>query len=589
MKILQILASVATLVATMTACSNEVESTTPIAPEANYQEACFALDIDHSRTTIAPDGRSTHWCEGDNIAVWAKRTNGEYAFMGERFLLRYFSTEWDKAFFVGNIPAMSEEEYTYYISSPRPAKVEGTIATYNVAAEQSGEYDGNYDIMIGEPCINGSITTGKRIELNTIMRHQMHAIKITIPEGRNLYGTKFDYLEITFPQDVVGDITLDVTNPQAEPIYSNTSNVVTVSNAKGFDAGDDIWIFVLPGTVTGDVSYQVRGGRRPSEVATYALSRTMQAGHVTPIRMMIPVIDPHYTALHISIDQNNLGEEFNYFDVYDTNNTHMGRFERNASNKYTVDYIGEFNADVYDYTNWRVVFDSEHAIVQTIINLGDMTSYTEHTCWVNVPYLFSENFSSITTFERDSNTGAQGTTVTAYDLSASSYGLSSGWSGARTGGEAGKAIRVGSRVDRVFGYSHTYGRLDSPSLSSLKPGAIVKVNVSFNYSGGRNGDSGYSPRAVCGYTETQGLINGTTGSFTSDEDNWNNIDGATLIPSISTSGSYSSVGQSMSYTIATCKSTYRLSWQIRGTGAGASISNGNQWLYIDNIKVQIVK
>ena len=126
-------------------------------------------------------------------------------------------------------------------------------------------------------------------------------------------------------------------------------------------------------------------------------------------------------------------------------------------------------------------------------------------------------------------------------------------------------------------------------MSSLKPGAIVKVNVSFNYSGGRNGDSGYSPRAVCGYTETQGLINGTTGSFTSDEDNWNNIDGATLIPSISTSGSYSSVGQSMSYTIATCKSTYRLSWQIRGTGAGAGISNGNQWLYIDNVKVQIVK
>ncbi|MBO7262709.1 MAG: hypothetical protein J6U95_07265 [Alistipes sp.] len=589
MKILQILASAATLVATMTACSNEVESTTPIAPEENYQEACFALDIDQSRTTIAPDGRSTHWCEGDNIAVWAKRTNGEYAFMGERFLLRYFSTEWDKAFFVGNIPAMSEEEYTYYISSPRPDKVEGTMATYNVAAEQSGEYDGKYDIMVGEPTVNGSLTTGKRTELNTIMRHQMHAIKITVPEGRNLYGTKFDYLEITFPQDVVGDITLDVTNPQAEPIYSNTSNVVTVSNAKGFDAGDDIWIFVLPGIITGDVSYQVRGGRRPSEVATYALSRTMQAGHVTPIRMMIPVIDPHYTALHISIDQNNLGEEFNYFDVYDTNNTHMGRFERNASNKYTVDYIGEFNADIYDYTNWRVVFDSEHAIVQTIINLGDMTSYTEHTCWVNVPYLFSENFSSITSYERDSNTGAQGTTVTAYDLSSSSYGLSSGWSGARTGGEAGKSIRVGSRVDRVFGYSHTYGRLDSPTLNGLKPGAIVKVKVSFNYSGGRNGDSGYSPRAVCGYTETQGLINGTTGSFTSDEDNWNNIDGATLIPSISTSGSYSSVGQSMSYTIATCKSTYRLSWQIRGTGDGAGISNGNQWLYIDNVKVQIVK
>jgi hypothetical protein len=45
----------------------------------------------------------------------------------------------------------------------------------------------------------------------------------------------------------------------------------------------------------------------------------------------------------------------------------------------------------------------------------------------------------------------------------------------------------------------------------------------------------------------------------------------------------------MSFTIPTCTSSHRISWQIRGTGAGALISNGSQWLYIDNIKVQIAK
>lgn len=589
MKILQKLASLITLAATAVSCHHEAESIVHT-PSDMCQEVSFALPLDATRTAIdTEDGRTTRWRENDNIAVWAKSESGDFVLSNENFMLRFFATEWNKAYFVGNIAPMPEGEYTYYISYPKPTSVVGTIATYSVLSEQSGEYDGKYDIMVAEPTVNGSLSVGKRVELETIMRHQMHAIKITVPEGRNLYGSKFDYLEIIFPQDVVGNIKLDITNPNAKPTYTNTTNVVKVSNAKGFDAGDDIWVFVLPGTVSGDVSYQVRGGRRPSEEATYPINRAMQAGHVTPIRMMIPEIDPHYTAIHFHIDENNLGEEFNFFDVYDAGGNHMGHFERNASNLYTIDYLGEFNADVYDNTSWRIVFDSDHAIVHTEISLGDMTSYTEHTCWLDVPYLFSENFSSITTYERDSKTGAQGTAVTGYDLSGATYGLRSGWTGARTGGSAGKSIRVGSRVDRVLGYTHTFGRLDSPTLSTIKPGTKVKVNVSFNYSGGRDGDSGYSPRAVVGYTTKSGPINGTTGSFTEDSDNWNNIDEPTLIPSISTSGSFSSVGQSMSYTIASCTSSHRLSWQIRGAGEGGFVSNGNQWLYVDNIKVQIAK
>ena len=592
MKILQKLASVIIVAAAAVSCSHEVESVHPTITNTPV-EACFALPIDASRTSIDPDGRSTRWSEGDNLAVWAKRSNDEYTLQGEKFMLRYFSTEWDKAYFVGNIHTMNEEEYTYYISYPTPTTVNGTEATYTVGAEQSGEYDGKYDIMIAEPTVNGSLTTGKRVELNTIMRHQMHAIKITIPEGRNLFGMKFYELEITFPQDVVGDITLDVTNPEAVPTYTNTSNVIKVKNEKGFDAGDDIWVFVLPGTIDGDVSYKVRGEYRSSEVASYPLTRTMQAGHVTPIRMATPELYPYYTAVIFSISQNNLGEEFNFFDIYDANNTHMGRFERNAQNKYVVDYEGEFDANIYDNSTWRVVFDSENAIVETQVNLGDITSYTEQTRYMNVPYLFSENFSTLAQYDGSYKAGpytsVDGASEAGIDLA--QYGIAAGWTGARTGCDAaGTAILVSGRVDCVIlGATRAYGRLDSPALTGIKPNKSIKVNVTFDYGGSRSGNTTYYPVGRVGYTTTEGAIGGYATQFNNDPA-FKDIDAPVEVPSIPTSGSASSLSKSMTYTISDCTSSHRISWHVGHMGyKNFKVNNGYGWMYIDNIKVQIIK
>ena len=549
MKILQKLASVIVVAAAAVACSHEVESTTPITTNTPT-EACFALHVDASRTSIDPDGRSTRWSEGDNLAVWAKRENGEYAFSGEKFMLRFFSTEWDKAYFVGNIAMMSEEEYTYYISYPTPTSVEGTMATYNVSAEQSGEYDGKYDIMIAEPTVNGSLTTGKRIELNTIMRHQMHAIKITVPEGRNLFGQRFYTLEITFPQDVVGDITLDVTDPEAEPTYSNTSNIIKVSNEKGFDAGDDIWVFVLPGTVSGDVSYKVRGERRSSEVASYPLTRTMQAGHVTPIRMAIPVLFPQYTAVNFSISQNNLGEDFNYFDIYDSNGTHMGRFERNAANKYIVDYEGDLDANIYDNTTWRVVFDSEHAIVETSINLGDLTSYTEHSRSMTIPYLMAEDFSSLGDYTDEATTGTKTLSI-------------SGWTASRTNCKNG-VIQLASFYAWIVG--RYQGRLDSAPINTLKKSAKIKVTFDANNSISKKVDV---PLQLGWGTET--------GAIGADVNIANLVKTETLSKGDN---------KTLTYTISDFAAGGRLAWRTNVTSGSWTTYN---YLGIDNIKVQIAK
>lgn len=549
MKILQTLASAVALVLTMVACSHEVESTTPILPEATIQEACFSLPIDLSRTTIDSDGRSTRWAEGDEIAVWAKRSTGEYALSGDKFMLRFFSSEWNKAYFVGNIPTMDEEEYTYYISYPRPTTIDGTMATYSILSEQSGEYDGKYDIMVAEPTINGSITTGKRMDLNTVMRHQMHAIKITVPEGRNLFGQRFYELEITFPQDVVGNITLDVTDPEAEPTYTNTSNVIKVKNDKGFDVGDDIWVFVLPGTVSGDVSYKVRGERRSSEVATYDFSRTMQAGHVTPIRMAIPVIFPMYTAVNFSISQNNLGEDFNYFNIYDTNGTHMGRFERNVANKYIVDYEGEFDANVYDNTTWRVVFDSEHAIVETSINLGDLTSYTEHSRSMTVPYLMAQDFRSVSDYTDEATTGTKTLSI-------------SGWTASRTNCKSG-VIQLATFYAIVGRYQ---GRLDSAPINTLKKSSNIKVTFDAN----NNINKKVAVPLQFGWgTDTNAIEAGTA------------IENLVNTETLSKGAS-----KTLTYTISNFAVGGRLAWQTNVTSGYWATYN---YLGIDNIKVQIAQ
>ena len=554
-------------------------------------ELGFELSAEATRTSLGPDGKTTRWMPGDKVAVWAKNTEGEYALERAQFTLRYYSPTYDKAFFTSNIAQMADGEYTYMLSYPMPTSTNGALATYTIPTTQNGEYNGRYDVMLAEPVVESALRAESAVELNTIMRHKMHAIKITIPQGRNLFGQRFYRLEIVFPTDVVGDITIDVSDPSETPVYTNTSNTVVVENAAGFDAGDDIWVFVLPGTVDGDVSYKVRGERRNSNVSTYPLQRQMLEGHVTPIRMATPTIYPYYTSLVLSVDQNNLGEEFNYFDVYDPNGNHMGKFEPNAENKYYIDYEGEFDADQYDNSNWRIVFDSEHATVETTINVGDMTDYSEHYKSMNVPYLFYEDFSSIATYDGDYTSGPHTSVDNAIkagrDLS--QYGVTPGWTGARTGCDAaGTAVLVSGRTDYVIaGATRAYGRLDSPALSAIKPDKDVKVKVTFDYGGSRSGGSWAYATARVGYTTTQGILDGYATQFNNNAA-FSGIDGAIEVPNIPTSGSASALTLSMSYNIDVCTSLHRLSWHIGSLGT-TFIGNSYQWMYIDNVKVQIVK
>ena len=605
MKILRRLTSVFAVSVMVVSCHNEVDSTTQTTiSNAEQQEVCIALPLDATRTGIADDGKSTEWREGDELVVWAANSDGSYEFSNTVFMLRYFSTEWDKAYFVGNVATMAEGDYTYYMSYPRPASVEGTNVTYRVAAEQSGAYDGKYDIMVAEPVVTGSLTTGKRLEMNTIMRHQMHALKITVPEKASNFDSKVYALDITFPCAVVGDITIDVTNPDAQPVYTNTSNTISVKSAEGFDVGSDIWVFVLPGTVSGDVSYKIKGAAQRSEVATYSLEREFVRGHVTPIRMAMPPFEK-YTAFRFSIGENYLGEDFNFFTLYDNNGTNMGTFYRNAENSYIFEYTGEFDVTPYNNSEWTLVFDTENTVVENKVNMGNLKAYFVNTITpVDVPYLLFEDFENVTQKESYGNNSYSSSEREQPGVSLDGAMPTNGWNAARFWLKPG-AMRINSRYQSVkifvsFASTH-HGRMDTPLLGGtrgIKPGKKVDIKVVFDAAMYKHTSSSLTLNVgsinIATHTNANnpidGIPTGSTGVSSSYDTTLADFGNTLFTQDLADSVGDNAFGQSFptyTTTMSVTSDTRLCFYPTLTTASGTGNTEVN--VYIDNLKLHIAK
>ena len=602
MKILSKIVSMATAVVALVACGGDVDESTTMQPSAGV-EVEFSMSMDATRTTLDPDGMTTRWAVGDKLAVWAKDAQGNYSVEAATFSLRYFSTEYNKAYFTSTIAPMAEGDYTYLLSYPLPASTNGSMVTYNLPAEQTGNYDGRYDVMLAEPVVNGALTGAGSVELNTIMRHQMHALKITVPEKSSNFANKVYSLEVTFPNAVVGDMTLDVSNPDAAPTYSKTSNTIIVNSAEGFDVGSDIWVFVLPGQVSGDVSYRVHSIDQRSVVKSYPLERNMQRGHVTPIRMSMPEYDK-YTVLNFSVGQNYLGEEFNYFTLYDNTGKNMGTFNRNSENRYSIAYEGDFDASKFSNTTWTMVFDSDNAVVENSVNLGTVKPYFQQNISpVDVPYLLFQDFESVSEAESYGNNSyaSEDRDQPGNALS----GVLSGWNAARFWLKPG-AMRLNARRQCVkilvaFASNH-HGRLDTPQLGGsrgIKPGKSVNVNLQFDAAMNRHSSSSLTVTqagiSVATHTNANnpidGIPTGTKGLGSSynttlaDYGNtWRDFglsetagsdDFGKTFPTYSTELAVSSTTRICFYPTISCEDS----------GVGNSEIN----VYLDNIKVSIAK
>lgn len=559
--------------------------------------------IPSTRATL-DENLNLRWQSGDRInfmvydgstqlfrkdaSFWSNMVDNSSEGYSQAYFKAKFDAEAD-ATVLASIEAMVDGK-CYAVSPSKEVTISDTKATMTIPSLQTGEYSSAYDFMTARSeAISGlKLSDGQSDDyvnnIDLTFAHHTHAFRVAIP-GNNL-GKEITKAYLKFPFAVVGDVTADFTT--GDVTTSNTSDLVIVEFAEPKTAGDEFWVFIngIENKGKVDVRFQAADGTFTERRIANFTQQNWSAGRISKIRMSVPQAATYTTVSYVVADYSQLGEPVEKLHMTLPDGYYFTNYKQ-TTDVAEVNGVYEFTvfSDMVDSTlingELTMKFDSAHALVPAKVTFADAS--------LKAPYLFEEDFSSIKSYERDIVTNAQGTAVTAYDLSESTYGLSAGWTGARTGGEAGKSIRVGSRVDRVWGYTHTYGRLDSPALANLKKGVSANVVVTFNYSGGRDGDSGYSPRAVCGYTTKEGKIDGKTGSFSSDADNWENIQGTQLVPSISTNGSYSSVSQSTSYVIADCQSSFRLSWMIRATGKGGFISNGNQWMFIDNVRVSITQ
>ena len=603
MEIFKKLALLAVAALGFVACANEVDHHI-VSPSENIEEVGFSMPMDVTRTSInADDGKTTQWSVGDRLAVWAKDAEGNYTFENAQFTLRYFSTEYDLAYFTSNINVMEDGEYYYYLSYPMPKSTNGTEATYSLPKVQSGKYEGGYDIMVAEPVVAEALTASKKMELNTIMRHQMHALKITIPEKESNFDDRVYNLEIVFPNDVVGDVTLDVTNPNGELTYTNTSNTIVVNSDEGFAVGSDIWVFVLPGTVSGDVSYKIAGAEQRSEVATYALERTMERGHVTPIRMSMPPFEK-YTAFNFSIGENYRGEDFNFFTLYDSNGTNMGTYYRNAENIYKWEYYGEFDVKPYNNTNWTLVFDTESAIVENKVNMGTLRPYFQQNITpVDIPYLLFQDFENVSEAESYGNNSYDSSDRNQPGVELS--GVLSDWNAARFWIKPG-AARINSRYQSVkifvsFASNH-HGRLDTPKLGNgtrgLKPGKSVEIDVDFDAALYKHTSSSLKLNSaainIATHTNAKnpidGIPTGSTGISSSYSTTLADFGSTLFTQNLADSAGDNAFGQTFptySAKIKATSDTRLVFYPTLSTASGTGNTEVN--VYIDNIKISIAK
>lgn len=557
------------------ACSEPL-AVEPQHAEPGLVQVMVAVPTKATRTEIEEDGATTRWSGDDKIALWA--TDGTtYALEAEPFALWRFSDEFPTAYFTAYIPEMANQRYTYYGAYPVPESTSGVLATYTLPSVQRGTAAIPCAVMVATPAEGGALTAPLQEELHFDFTHKCHILKITIPESKNLLGEPIERLELTFPTEVTGKLTLDISSPATPLTLSEGSKVLSLDFPEPIDAGSVVYAVIAPVDASrGIISFKGYSATRESQPIAM-LGKKFEEGHTTPIRLTIPDMR-HITRIYFSIGENFLGEAPNSFTITAPagvtfpDGASSKTFEVNAENNYEYLYEGLFTDNLSGKT-FTVTFDSDHALVSTSFVMPQLVQDGRTTVPpVDVPYLYFEDFSTIKGYN-DSGTGS------SKESSGGAINDSfrvSGWTGNQTYGTAGKAIAVKTRRETVAEYR---GRVDSPPLSGLKSGVTAKVNVSFNYGCSAENEN-TAVTLHFGYTTTQGGISGK-----------DDISNRTEVQATDRVGSTSNTNRTYTAQYSGFTNQHRLSFGLATTYDFAinGWESKNYWLYIDNIVVTIAE
>ena len=181
-----------------------------------------------TRTEMLPNGLSAVWTAGDELAVWAKNSSGDFTLSNQIF--KTYGIDGKRGFFTSTLDSpMPDDDYTYYCTYPAPISVNGTKATFNIPAVQDGKVSGGADIMIATPVSYGALTPVPDPEDHSGMRMQMnrmlHQFRFYVPQDDALLRAKeIKKILIDFPVPVAGDVVFDINNPSSDAILSDSSS-----------------------------------------------------------------------------------------------------------------------------------------------------------------------------------------------------------------------------------------------------------------------------------------------------------------------------------------------------------------------------
>lgn len=611
-------------------CSTEVAEIAR--PTGKVTVGFVAGDVE-SRTSINDDGISTSWERGDQVALWARSSNGIAALSATPFQLYYRDIPATKAMFTTTLAnAMAEDTYDYYATYPVPSAVNGTKATFSLPTMQNGSISDGAAIMIATPTkgsqlgiVTGAPESSDAYEigdghLSLQMNHAMHALKFFIPSDKWGFteGEKVEQIVVTMPQDIAGEVTLDYTDPSAaistangvktislnlkDPIGASSSAAdidfaaAAIIPTTGFASGDQMEIKTYTSTQASRyyISLDGRGA--------------MQAGHITPVAVDCSEVFGRHSIRFIW-GGNNLGEDVHTITFKTTAGaeiyriTNVAEFVKNG--RHDVDFTFEDKSYLATIAGQQMIveYESEHAIVSNTITMpADVHSSLKcHEITLVVPYLMFENFASLNnTYDNygdDNKSGGDERKQPGESLN--NYMSAQGWNAARFKISQGNCIRINVRYQMVriilsFTTKH-YGRLDTPTLSGLKSGANVKLKVEYD-AGAHVSDGNFSGQnctsiSVATHTNGAATINGIgTGTLENGKlSDFGTTHSTEFLPDKYDINSFTQTFDTYSTIIPSATNATRVCFYPDTSATINGIGNEEFYVYLDNIKVSIVQ
>lgn len=524
-----------------------------------------------TRTFLMENGISVGWSESDKISVWAKAVGASsYTFENQVFGIYYLGEEATSARFTADVSAMDgTSQYTYYASFPQPTSVSGSKAYFDVPSTQDGSYMGSCDVLTAVPASGSALTAAhsESEDLNLQMRHRMHLLKFYIES--NPIGEPIQRIVATFPAAVCGSAAVDFTDCSAVPTVSGSSTL-TLNLATPLDVGQLAYAFICPVALSSADNIEFTLYSATKRVTFTRSARSFAQGYSTKVKLDLSNAQTA-TTIRLKVGTNHLGEvpcrttvtSASGLTFPDGSSTFVHEGDIDSGGSIDINFWSDCSA--FSNTRLNLSFESEDAVVSTVVTLPELARQAVNVVGIDIPYLMAEDFSGLKSYANH---------VTVSEKMLDDYGLT-GWSECRTDGGSGTAIDMMPFMSVSWPIAKFHqSRLDSAPLSALKSGKTVKILVSFNAVAKRAS----TPLQV-GSTETSGAI--------SADDAISNL-GETVGVATGSDPSFTNITGSYSATVSNITSTMRVSFRTASDTSWGTILTYND-TYIDNITVSITK